>query len=79
MYCLFEFNKVININGLHIYHVRMYINTISKEYYLSIGCMNFATLKELKAEAEHREGLYKVSLYNAKIKIVEDIINEVLR
>jgi hypothetical protein len=45
-YCLFEFNKLINLNGISKYPIRIYVNTNNKEYYLSIGCQNFGSLGE---------------------------------
>ena len=73
-YCLFEFNKLVNINGLYTYPIRIYFNTVRKEYFLSIGCENFATLDDCKARSKERNG------DNDNIhSIVENIINEVLK
>lgn len=73
IYCLFEFNKLINLNGLFQYPIRLYINTITKEYYLSIGCHNFATLEE--ALKFGKENKYDISDY----RILEDIINSKIK
>jgi len=71
MYCLFEFNRVININGLYEYPIRIYLN--NSEYFLSVGCKNFATLDEAREESKNRN-----ENNEAILEIVEKVIIKAL-
>ena len=73
-YCLFEFNELINLNGLYRLPIRIYLNTNKKEYYFSIGCEDFASIDELREESKKRNE------NNAnKIRLLEEITEEALR
>lgn len=72
IYCLFEFNRIINLNGFHEHSITIFLN--SNEYYMRIGCMNFASLDELKKEMDTRN----IEEEN-KLKILESIIIEALK
>ena len=74
LYCLFQFNKLINLNGVYAFPIRIYLNTKAKEYYLSIGCENFATLDECRTMSKERS-----EDNDNIINIVDAIIKEALK
>ena len=74
LYCLFEFDKLIVLSGLFDYGIRVYFNTKVKEYYLSIGCMNFATLDEAIKFGKNND--YDLSGAKALRGVINNVLNK---